>query len=108
MARRALLLVNCKARRGAECRDTVATRLRNLDFDLVEPRADEMPAEAIRAQAAGVDLIVIGGGDGTLNAAADALAECGKPVGVIPLGTANDLARTLNIPTDLDAACKLI
>jgi YegS/Rv2252/BmrU family lipid kinase len=108
MGRRALLLVNCKARRGEECRAEAAERLTKHGFDLVTLGADAPPGEAIRLHAAGVDLIVIGGGDGTLNCAADALAEAGKPVGIIPLGTANDLARTLAIPTDLEAACRII
>ena len=41
---------------------------------------------------------MIGGGDGTLNAAAPALLDTGLPLGIIPLGTANDLARTLGHP----------
>lgn len=108
MGRRALLLVNCKARRGEECRAEVVERLTKHGFELVMLDADAPPGEAIRLHAAGVDLIVIGGGDGSLNAAADALAEAGKPVGILPLGTANDLARTLALPTDLDAACRVI
>jgi YegS/Rv2252/BmrU family lipid kinase len=83
-------------------------RLTERGFDLVTLDPDVPPGEAVRLHAAAVDLIVIGGGDGTLNASADALAEAGKPVGILPLGTANDLARTLAIPTDLDAACRVI
>jgi diacylglycerol kinase (ATP) len=54
------------------------------------------------------DLVIIGGGDGTLNAAADALVEAGLPLGILPLGTANDLARTLEIPTSLIEASRVI
>ena len=107
MARRALLLVNRKARLGEDARAAAEERLAKLGFELVEP-AHVQAGEAIRRHAAEVDLIVIGGGDGTLNCAADALAETGKPLGILPLGTANDLARTLAIPTDLDTACQLI
>jgi diacylglycerol kinase (ATP) len=42
--------------------------------------------------------VIIGGGDGTLNAALPGLLETGLPLGIIPLGTANDLARTLGDP----------
>ena len=52
--------------------------------------------------------MIIGGGDGTLNAALPGLLETGLPLGIIPLGTANDLARTLGIPTDLAAAARII
>jgi diacylglycerol kinase (ATP) len=51
------------------------------------------------------DRIVIGGGDGTMSKALPALLEVQKPVAVLPLGTANDFARTLGIPADpLEAA----
>lgn len=55
--------------------------------------------------AAGHDLVVVGGGDGTVSFAAGRLAGTGIVLGVLPLGTANDLARTLEIPPGLDAAC---
>jgi diacylglycerol kinase (ATP) len=108
MARRALLLVNRHARSGERFHAVAVERLTTFGFHLIEPAPGEWGNDAIRAHVAEVDLVVIGGGDGSLNAAADALAECGKPLGILPLGTANDLARTLNLPTDLDAACKVI
>ena len=49
-----------------------------------------------------------GGGDGTLNAAAPALVDTGLPLGVLPLGTANDFARTLSIPPDPVKAAEII
>jgi YegS/Rv2252/BmrU family lipid kinase len=55
-----------------------------------------------------VELVIIGGGDGTLNAAADALIQTGLPLGILPLGTANDLARTLEVPADLADAGRVI
>ena len=62
----------------------------------------------IRELASQVDRVVIGGGDGTLNAAAPGLIGIGLPLGIIPLGTANDLARTLGIPLDPEAAAQVI
>jgi YegS/Rv2252/BmrU family lipid kinase len=59
-------------------------------------------------QSGDITEVVIGGGDGTLSAAAGALVEAGLPVGVVPLGTANDLARTLKLPTDPAEACRVI
>jgi YegS/Rv2252/BmrU family lipid kinase len=47
-----------------------------------------------------VELIVIGGGDGTINKALPALLKLKKPFAVVPLGTANDFARTIGLPTD--------
>lgn len=64
--------------------------------------------ELIRRHAAECDLVVIAGGDGSLNAAAPALLETGLPLGVLPFGTANDLARNLGIPQDPQAAAEVV
>ncbi|HWM32571.1 MAG TPA: lipid kinase [Methyloceanibacter sp.] len=51
------------------------------------------------------DLIVIGGGDGTISKAVSELLELKRPFAVLPLGTANDFARTIGVPPDpLEAA----
>ncbi len=55
-----------------------------------------------------VDAVVAAGGDGTMNAAADGVLASGLPLGILPMGTANDLARTLHIPADLAAAAGVI
>jgi YegS/Rv2252/BmrU family lipid kinase len=52
--------------------------------------------------------VIVGGGDGTLNCTAPALVETGLPLGILPLGTANDLARTLGISPDPIAAAEII
>jgi YegS/Rv2252/BmrU family lipid kinase len=62
----------------------------------------------MRRMADHLDLVILGGGDGTLSAAAPALIETGLPLGILPLGTANDLARTLEIPIDAGAAAQVI
>ena len=110
MARRALLLVNRQARRGGDTADEAATRLGAAGLTVVEPAPDEGAglSDLIRRHRGDVDLVVVGGGDGTLNAAAEGLLEAGLPVGILPLGTANDLARTLGIPTALADACRVI
>ena len=55
----------------------------------------------------GLDRLIVGGGDGTLGAVAPLLARSGVTLGVIPLGTANDFARTLAIPTQIPAAAAI-
>lgn len=65
-------------------------------------------AVLIRKYGPSVERILLGGGDGTMNCAAEALMETQKPLGILPLGTANDLARTLQIPADLIEACRII
>ncbi len=53
-------------------------------------------------------LVVGAGGDGTLNLIANALMGQNIPLAIIPCGTANDLAKTLHIPLELDGALELV
>jgi diacylglycerol kinase family enzyme len=53
-------------------------------------------------------LLVVGGGDGTVGAAASALVGTRTRLGILPLGTLNHFARDLAIPTDLREAAELI
>lgn len=62
----------------------------------------------IGKEAPQADFIVLGGGDGTFSSSARALLDAGKPLGVLPLGTANDFARSLGIPQDLEQAAAII
>jgi diacylglycerol kinase family enzyme len=63
-------------------------------------------ARICRAKAC--DAIVVGGGDGTVSAAASAAAESGIALGVLPLGTMNLFARSLGIPLDMRAAAEAL
>ena len=110
MSSRALLLLNPRAREGAEGAGEIATRLRGLGIDLVAEQAEKPSRipELIRRHLDGVDRVIVGGGDGTLHASVQPLVESGLPLGIIPLGTANNLARTLGIPFDPEAACDVI
>ena len=53
-------------------------------------------------------LVIIGGGDGSLLAAVEHLADTGTALGVLPLGTANSFARSLGIPLDIEGAARVI
>lgn len=108
--RRALILSNPGARRAGDGVERAASRMRAAGI-VVESEAfsgpDEMVADIMRG-ARDRDAIVLCGGDGTINRAASAMIETGLPMGILPGGTANDLARTLGIPEDLEAAAELI
>jgi YegS/Rv2252/BmrU family lipid kinase len=107
---RALLLVNPHARQGQNSLSEAKDYLQKLGFDLLEKsteNAQQIP-EVIQRYQHEVDLAIVGGGDGTLNAAVDALVTSQLPLGILPLGTANDLARTLGIPNSLTKACDII
>jgi len=107
IARRALFLVNPKASRAGTGLDAVIRTLTDGGVEPVRPLHDDVDT-LIRRHAAAVECVIIGGGDGTLNRAAKALMETGLPLGILPLGTANDLARTLELPTDPVAAAQVI
>jgi diacylglycerol kinase (ATP) len=110
MSRRALLIINAKSRSGASQCEMAVESLKAHGIEPVhldcECREDLSPL--IVQHAGEVDCAIVGGGDGTLNAAAFGVIEARIPLGILPLGTANDLARTLEIPTDLDGAARII
>ena len=60
------------------------------------------------AVAQGFDTVVAAGGDGTVSAVANGLIGSGARLGIIPLGTANVLARELGIPIAMEDACALV
>ncbi len=64
----------------------------------------DMTREAIER---GVDLVVVAGGDGTVRVVCSELANTGIPLGIIPAGTGNLLARNLGIPLDETEAARL-
>jgi YegS/Rv2252/BmrU family lipid kinase len=107
-ARRAVLLVNPGARRGNEQLDAVMARLRAGGMDVAEDRLDGPEAVERSVRAGPVDCVVICGGDGSLCRAAPGFIATGTTLGILPMGTANDLARTLGIPDDLEAAADVI
>lgn len=110
MTGRALLLVNRHSRRGHQTLDQIISELQALGFDLFE-ESSEKPQQLpniIRSYRDRVDIVIIGGGDGTLNAAIEGLLDTQLPLGILPLGTANDLARTLGIPQSIPQACQVI
>ncbi|WP_407899637.1 lipid kinase [Scytonema sp. NUACC26] len=110
MKNRALLLVNSQARQGEKRLAEAIRCLEELGLVLIQEttqKPQDLQEMILRYQKE-VDLVIIGGGDGTLNAAVDALVETRLPLGILPLGTANDLARTLSIPNSISEACKVI
>lgn len=109
-ARRALLILNPRARRGDGPIDAVKELLIGAGLQLIEASAseNESVSDIIMREADKVDLAIVGGGDGTLNAATRGLVNTGLPMGILPLGTANDFARTIGLPQDPLEAAKII
>lgn len=113
------LILHGKAARDPRVRDAVSAV--RADGHAVEVRvtweagdASRMAREAVAdAHRDAVDVIVAGGGDGTVNEVFAASLAAGPPeacsFGILPLGTANDFARSTGIPVDdLTAALRLV
>src|SRR3954471_17771311 len=63
----------------------------------------DLPARARQAASRG-DVLVAGGGDGTVSSVASVAADAGATMGVLPMGTLNHFAKDLGIPLDLEHA----
>lgn len=97
------LLTNPTAGKGraVRLRDAALTRLREGGLvvrDLMGRDAEEAGVLARGAVADGVEGLVVVGGDGMVHLAAQVLAGTDVPLGVIPAGTGNDVARYLSLP----------
>lgn len=106
------LFVNTRSRTGERALEPLRQTLQERGVEASRIRAVRRP-EKLRekiehALAAGVRLFIIGGGDGTVSLAARVLAGTGATLGVLPLGTGNDFARSLDIPFGLEEACDVI
>ena len=73
-------------------------------------QAGEAQRFAHRAVAEGCDLIISAGGDGTLNEVVNGIAEQNSKcrVGIVPLGTGNDFARSIGLPGKVDESLDII
>lgn len=94
---RALLILNEKSRRGAHDGALVCKTLDDLGVECVRDTGDRE-----------VSAVIAAGGDGTVISALPHAIERGVPLGIVPLGTFNDLARTLGVPADIAQACEAI
>ncbi len=107
--RSALLLANANSRNGGAMDDARrALEQAGLSVTAIRTESRNELTPLIAEHGGAVDCIVAAGGDGTMNGVADGVIQTGLPLGVLPMGTANDLARTLGIPTDLDKAAAVI
>jgi len=101
-----LLILNPRSRSAADARAEVLARLRREVRLIGEgPQPPERLAEILRETGSErIGRIIVAGGDGTLNACLRDLMDSGLAVGLLPLGTANDCARNLGVPSDPAAA----
>ena len=109
---RAALVVNTRSRTGERAFFRAIDLLQELGVPLGVTYAIRDPArlsETVREVLDdGYRLMILGGGDGSVSSVVDFLAGRDAVLGLLPLGTANDFARTLEIPEDVEEACQAI
>jgi len=69
---------------------------------------DNLPAQGPTWKESDIDVAIAAGGDGLVGGVTTHIAESGLPLGILPLGTSNDIARALHIPQDLHGAAQVI
>ena len=108
----AALIVNTRSRTGERAFFQALDHLQEMHVPLgvTYPIRDpaRLPETVQEVLDEGYEFLILGGGDGTVSSVVDFLADRGTLLGLLPLGTANDFARTLDIPEDIEEACKII
>ena len=109
--RSAAFIVNTKSRSGKAKFAEVCGLLDALPYPVEShpvDNPDELADVLAKALAKKPDLVIFGGGDGTISGLVDHLVGKGIILGVLPFGTANSFARTLGIPLDLPGAVEVL
>ena len=109
--RSAALIVNAKSRKGQSLFERACKAFDGVDFPVdahavTDPeKLEDTVREALKK---GPELVIFGGGDGTVSGLVDLLVGKNIVLGVLPLGTANSFCRTLGIPLDVEGAIDVI
>ncbi|MHB0935625.1 MAG: diacylglycerol/lipid kinase family protein [Armatimonadota bacterium] len=110
--RTAVLVVNARSRSGARYFYRIYDALQRHGVEVIAAYPVRDPARLLpvtrRAIRQDSHLVVVGGGDGTISAVADAFVGTDTVMGVIPLGTGNSSAHTLGIPHSIKRAVECI
>jgi YegS/Rv2252/BmrU family lipid kinase len=105
------MVVNAKSRRGQALFQQACAAMSDLPFP-VDARAvedpDDLEPTVRELLAAQPDLLILGGGDGTISGLVDLMVGHDVMLGVLPLGTANSFARSLGIPLTIEGAVEVI
>ncbi|HZF58221.1 MAG TPA: acylglycerol kinase family protein, partial [Rubrobacter sp.] len=103
---KARVICNPTSGGGAYDPHEIRDELDGMDIEWIQTEGPGDAAEAAQDWRAG--LLIVAGGDGTINDAVNGLGKAGFPegvtLGILPAGTGNDLAATLEIPNDADLA----
>jgi YegS/Rv2252/BmrU family lipid kinase len=104
-----VLITNPNSRSGDQAIPDVLQRLHALGpLHAYEVDGSDSALRAINELGGHSTRVVLGGGDGTLAGLLDAVLDTGSTLGVLPMGTANDFARSLQLPLDVMEAVEII
>lgn len=108
--RRLLIAANMRASRARDNLEPALAVLRDVSvpFELAQPGSADDLRQMVGVARNSVSGVVVAGGDGSIHAALPAMIESKLPLGILPLGTANDLAQTLGLPGDPAEAARII
>ena len=108
--KKVLLLISPKSRRGADSITLASEQLQSLGYSIINDPNEESadPNGLILKFANEIDFVIVGGGDGSVNKVLPSLVKTQVPLVVIPLGTANNLARHYNLSPDIAQALAVI
>jgi len=111
--KKALIIVNPVV--GADATDALREELDNhfpgadIRYEIYETQPDVHVGDVVRAKARdGISFVVAAGGDGTVAGVIDGLVGSCVPLGIVPIGTGNILARELGIPLETGDAVALL
>lgn len=103
MPRKAVIIHSPGSGRSAQMEQAL-TALREADIEIVEKLSikelDTQKDTGLAWKAGGIDLIIAAGGDGLVGGVTAQILNSGLPLGILPLGTANDVARSIQMPLD--------
>lgn len=110
--RQAALIVNTKSRKGRAAFRDACRLLKAAGVTLVIEKAirdpAKLPVEICKAVEAGVPMVIVGGGDGSISSTVDYFVGSKSVFALLPLGTANSFARSLDMPLDVAGAVEVI
>lgn len=112
LPRQAALIVNTKSRKGRAAFRDACRLLKEAGVKLVVEKAvrnpRDLPAEVRKAVEAEVPMVIVGGGDGSISSTVDYFVGKKSVFAMLPLGTANSFARSLDMPLDIEGAVGVI
>ena len=111
LPKQAILIVNTASRSGADAFEAARDKLSAAGIALLDARPIDEPerlGDEVAAAVPRAPMVILGGGDGSLSQSVEHFLGRDTVFALLPLGTANSFARTLEIPLDLDGAVAVI